>query len=198
MRGVESPMFAGFGKGGPVDSVVPLVRAIKAKALQHKAVNEPLLVAINDKSIFPAHDIDVALALFGWEQDVGDGVCRVTPPTGRPRCRSAWGGRENTKVSAVLLFTGLTPNSLPYQEVCLYTNPWARYPIPCWLKRTFPHAKIQEKSGELFLHRPSDRHLNSVRGLPVEAHPHAKLLRALNDNVRSQGGIFRQRDGRFE
>ncbi len=198
MRGVESPMFAGFGKGGPVDSVAPLVRAIKAKALQHKAVNEPLLVAINDKSIFPAQDIDVALALFGWEQDVAEGVCRVTPPIGMPKRRSAWGGRENTKISAVLLFTGLTRNNLPYQEVCLYANPWARYPIRCWLKRTFPYAKIQEKSGELFLHRPSERHLNSVRGLPLEAHPHAKLLRALNENLRSQGGIFRQRGGPIE
>ena len=198
MRGVESAMFAGFGKGGAVDSVGPLVRAIKAKALQHKAVNEPLMVAINDKSIFPAHDIDVALALFGWEQDVAEGVCRITPPIGMRKRRSAWGGRKNTKVSAVLLFTGLTQSSLAYQEVCLYTNPWAYYSVPCWLKRTFPYAKIQEKSGELFLHRPSERHLSSVRGLSSESHPHAKLLRALNENVRSQGGIFRRRGGGIE
>jgi len=198
MRGVESEMFAGFAKGGAIDSVRPLVRAIRAKARQHKAVNEPLVLAINDKSIFPAGDIDVALALFGWEQDVAEGVCRITPPAGIPKRRSAWGGRENTKISAVILFTGLTKNSLPYQQVCLYTNPWACYPVPRWLQRTFPYAKIQEQSGELFLHRPSERHLNSVRGLPSESHPHAKLLRALNDTVRSQGGIFRQRDERID
>ena len=198
MRGVESAMFAGFGKGGGIDSVEPLVRAIKAKALQHKAVNEPLLVAINDKSIFPAHDIDVALALFGWEQDVADGVCRITPPIGMQKRRSAWGGGKNTKISAVILFTGLTPNSLPYQEVCLYTNPWACYPIPCWLKQTFPFAKIEEKSGDLFLHRPSERHLNSVRGLPVEPSPYAKLLRALNENAGSRWGVFRRRGRRSD
>ena len=174
MRGVESTMFPGFGKGGTVDSVGPLVRAIRGKARQHKAVEDPLLVAINDKSIFPAADIDVALALFGWEQDAAEGVCRITPPIGMRRRRSVWGGEENTKISAVLLFAGLTQNSLPYQEVCLYENPWALHPVSCWLKRTFPYAKIEEKSGELFLHRPSERHLNLVRGLPVEPHPQRK------------------------
>lgn len=192
MRGVGPTMFPEFGKGGPVDSVGPLVRAIRAKRREHKAVEEPLLVAINDKSIFPAADIDVARALFGWEQHVAEGICRITPPIGMGKGQSVWGGRENTKISAVVLFPGLTQNSLPYQEVCLYSNPWALHPIPRWLKRTFPCAKIEEKSGELFLYRPSERHLNSVRGLPVEPHPHAKLLRALNENARSRG-IFRQR-----
>ncbi len=189
-QGVKSLMFPGFGKGGGVDSVGPLVRAMKAKARQHKAVNEPLLLVINDKSVFPAGDIDVAFALFGWVQDVAQGILRVTPPLGNGRRRSAWGGKENTKISAILLFTGLTQKSLPYQKVCLYRNPWALYPIPCWLKRTFPSAKIEQKSGVLFLYRPSERHLNSVRGLPVEPHPHTKLLRALNENARSQWGVF--------
>ena len=198
MRGVGSTMFPEFGKGGPVDSVGPLVRAIRAKRRQHKAVEEPLLVAINDKSIFPAADIDVALALFGWEQHVAEGICRITPPFGMGKRQSVWGGRENTKISAVLLFPGLTQNSLPYQEVCLYSNPWALRPIPCWLKQTFPCAKIEENSGELFLHRPSERHLNPVRGLPSESHPHAKLLRVLNENTRSQGGIFRRRSRRSD
>ena len=193
MRGVESRTFPGFGKGGGVDSVGPLVRAIKAKARQHKAVNEPLLLVINDKSVFPAADIDVELALFGWQQDVAEGVCRITPPIGMQKRRSAWGGEENTRISAVLLFTELTQRSLPYQKVCLYENPWALYSIPCWLKRTFPYAKIEEKSDAFFLHRPLERHLNSVRGLPVESYPHAKLLRALNEKVRLQGGIFRRR-----
>ena len=197
IRGVESKMFAGFGKGGAVDSVAPLVRAIKAKAHQHKAVNESLVLVINDKSVFPADDIDVALALFGWE-GVEEGVCRITPPIGMPKRPSAWGGGKNTKISALLLFTGLTQHSLPYQEVCLYKNPWACFPIPHWFERTFPYAKIQEKSGDLFLHRASDRRLNSVRGLPSESHPHAKLLRALNENVRSQWGIFRRRGARID
>ena len=190
LRGVESPMFPGSGKGGAVDSVGPLVRAIKAKALQCKAVEEPLLLAINDKNIFPANDIALTLALFGWEQDVAKGVCRITPPIGIRKRRSAWGGGKNTRISAVLLFTELTQHSLPYQEVCLYENPWARYPIPCWLKRTFPYARIEENSGNRFLHRPSERHLNSVRGLPVIPYPHAELLRALNENVRLQWGVF--------
>ena len=192
-RGVESTMFPGCGKGGAVDSVGPLVRAIRAKARQHKAVEGPLLVAINDKSAFPAADIDVELALFGWQQDVAEGVCRITPPPGQEKRRSAWGSWENTKISAVLLFTELTQHSLPYQEVCLYENPWALSPIPCWFKRTFPYAKIEEKSDALFLHRPSERHLNSVRGLPVKPDPHAEFLRVLNEKVRLQGGIFRQR-----
>ena len=195
MRGVESRMFPGFGKGGGVDSVGPLVRAIKAKARQHRAVEGPLLVAINDKSAFPAADIDVELALFGWQQDVAEGVCLITPPPGQEKRRSAWGSGENTKISAVLLFTELTQRSLPYQEVCLYENPWALYPIPPWLKRMLPYARIEEKSGNLFLYRPSERHLNSVRGLPVKPDPHAEFLRVLNEKVRLQGGIFRRRGG---
>ncbi|MDE0146421.1 MAG: hypothetical protein OXI53_08905 [Nitrospira sp.] len=190
MRRVESPMFPGFGKSGAVDSVGPLVRAIRAKALQYRAVEEPLLLAINDKSRFPSNDIAATLALFGWEQDVAKGVCRITPPIGMQKRRSAWGGGKNTRSSAVLLFTELTQHSLPYQEVCLYENPWARYPISRWLKRTFPYARIEEKSGNLFLHRPSERHLNSVRGLPVKPYPRAELLRVLNENARLQWGVF--------
>lgn len=195
MRGVKSTMFPGFGKGGAVDSVGPLVRAIRAKARQYRAVEGPLLVAINDKSAFPAADIDVELALFGWQQDVAEGVCLITPPPGQEKRRSAWGSRENTKISAVLLFTELTQHSLPHQEVCLYENPWALYPIPPWLKSILPYARIEEKSGNLFLHRPSERHLNSVRGLPVKPDPHAEFLRVLNEKVRIQGGIFRRRGG---
>ncbi len=164
-RGVPSPLLNGFGRGGGVDSVSPLVRAARAKVKQHKDIAEPLLLAMNDVADFPSDRVDVSVALFGWEQSASNGVSRITPPPGYPRFRSLWGGRENSTISAILLFQRLLPTTIPYSKMCLYPNPWARYQTPDWLKEILPHATVSTEGGIQYLSWPSDERLSSVLGI---------------------------------
>ena len=86
--GVYAPMIVGFGRGGEVDSVSPLIRAARAKVKQHKNVSEPLLLAMNDVADFPSGRIDISNALFGWEQSAETGVSLITPPSESARLPS--------------------------------------------------------------------------------------------------------------
>ena len=59
-------------------------------------------------------------------------------------------------------FQGLWPGTEHNANVCLYENPWARHPIPRWLKDAFPLAYVAEKDGDLFLCWPPDERLTSI------------------------------------
>ncbi len=162
-QGTHAPLLGGIGGGGAVDSAKPLLTAAKAKLRQHKDIPGPLLLAINDFGDFPSERIDVTLALFGWEQGVEKGLSRISSPSVR-RQRSLWGNRENTTVSAILLFHELTPRALPHAKVCLYENPWAKYPIPSLLRTSFPHALVEEKQGIQYLRWYPGPRLSSISG----------------------------------
>ena len=187
-RGVPNPILAGIGRSGGVDSQSPIVGAAKAKVKQHRAVRGPLVVAMNDVADFPSDRIDISVALFGWEQSAETGVSRITPPPEYMRMKSIWGAQENKTISAILLFHRLLPHTIPYAEVCLYENPSARYPIPPWLKESFPHAVVEETEGVKFLRWPSEQRLSSVLGIPPETRPYAAPERRMNESTR---GIFR-------
>ena len=187
-RGVPSPLLASIGRSGGVDSASSLVRAARAKVKQHRHISEPLVLAMNDVADFPSDRIDVSIALFGWEQAADTGVSRITPSSEFGRFRSIWGGHENSTISAILLFQRLLPATLPYAKVCLYENPWARYPIPVWLKQSLPHATVTTESGIQHLRWPSDERLSTVLGIPPESPPYEELERRLNESVK---GLFR-------
>ena len=187
-KGVPSPLFERFGRSGGVDSASPLVRAARAKVKQHKDIAEPLVLAMNDVADFPSERIDVSVALFGWEQAADTGISRITPPPGYARLRSIWGRRENSTISAILLFQRLLPSTLPYAELCLYENPWARFQIPDWLKKTLPHATVSTEDGIQYLRWPSDERLSSVLDFPPQSPPYEDLERSLNKSVK---GLFR-------
>ena len=184
MRGVPSILLPDFGRSGGVDSASSLVRAARAKVRQHRDVPGPLVLAMNDAADFPCDRIDVSVALFGWEQAADTGVSRITPPSEDAMIRSLWGRRENSTISAILLFQGLLPNTIPFATVCLYENPWARYPAPVWLKQSLPHATVSTVDGIQYLCWPSDEQLSTVLGIPPESSPYEELERALNESVR--------------
>lgn len=188
-RGIPDRLLTRFGRSGGVDSASPLVRAARAKVRQHKDVSKPLLLAMNDLADFPSDRIDISMALFGWEQESESGISRITPPPGYERNRSIWGTQENTTISAILLFHGLLPHTIPYAEVCLYENPSARYRISPWIRERFPHAAVEEKEGVGFLHWPVERCLSSVLGIPPTPRPYEALEREMN---RSVPRIFRR------
>ncbi|MDE2860097.1 MAG: hypothetical protein OYI31_02535 [Chloroflexota bacterium] len=188
-RGIPARLLTRFGRGGGVDSASPLVRAARAKARQHKDVSKPLLLAMNDLADFPSDRIDISMALFGWEQASETGISRITPPQGYERRRSIWGTQENSTISAILLFHGLLPHTIPYAEVCLYENPSARYRLCPSIRDRFPHAVVEEKEGIGFLRWPMEQLLSSVLGIPPTTRPYAVLEREMN---RSVSRIFRR------
>ena len=161
-RGIPDMLLAAFGRGGGVDSVTPLINRAKEKVKQHKFVEKPVVLAINDMSDFPLDRIDISVALFGWEQNAETGISRITPPSEDLRRRSLWGKGENSTISGVLLFQGLRPGSMRSANVCLFVNPRSRYPLPHWLTETLPHAYVEEKQGVQSLSWPSDQRLNSL------------------------------------
>ena len=189
-RGVPSPLLASIGRIDFVDSAAPLIRAARAKVRQHKCIAGPLLLTLNDMGDFPSGQLDVVLALFGWEQeseDAGVGRIRITPSSGK-RMRSLWGTGKNSTISAILLFHELTPRTLPYAKVCLYENPQARYPIPSWLRQFFPYAVVEEEQGDQYLRWHPGPRLSSVLDIPAQTPPYADFVRRLNE---SNKGLFR-------
>ena len=167
-RGIPDMLLERFGRGGGIDAVSPLINRAREKVKQHRYVERPVVLAINDMADFPLERIDVSVALFGWEQNAETGVSRITPPREDLKRRSVWGNRENSTISGILLFHRLRPGSLRYANVCLYENPWARHPVPRWLTETLPHAYVEEKQGIQYLYWPPDERLSSVLNISTQ------------------------------
>ena len=167
-RGIPDLLLAGFGRGGGIDAVTPLINRAREKVKQHKYVEKPVVLAISDVADFPLDRIDVSVALFGWEQSAETGVSRITPLAEDLRRRSLWGKGENSTISGILLFQRLLPGSMRYANLCLYENPWSRYPVPHWLTDTLPHAYVEEKQGIQYLCWPSDQRLSSVLNISTQ------------------------------
>ena len=166
-RGIPDTLLAGFGRSGALDSVSPLIEKARGKTKQHRGVKLPVVLAINDLADFPVDQIDISVALFGWEQNAESGVSRITPPKGYMGQRSVWGRRENSTISGILFFQRLGQGRAEDAQVCLYENPWARFPIPQYLKELFPLAHVVEDEGTQFLCWPIDKNLKSIVNIPV-------------------------------
>ena len=167
-RGIPSLLLAGFDSGGGIDAVTPLISKVREKVKQHKYVEKPVILAINDMADFPLDRIDVSVALFGWEQNAETGISRITPPSKDLGRRSIWGKQENSTISGILLFHKLRPGSIQHANVCLYENPWTRHPVPRWLTETLPHAYVKEERGSQYLCWPSDERLSSVLDISTQ------------------------------
>ena len=168
-RGIPDLLLAGFGRGGGIDAVTPLINRARDKVKQHTYVEKPVILAINDMPDFPLDRIDMSVALFGWEQNAETGFSRIAPLREDLRRRSIWGKRENSTISGILLFQRLRPGSMSYADLCLYENPWSRYPVLHWLTETLPHAYVEEKQGIQYLCWPSDQRLSSLLNISTES-----------------------------
>ncbi|MBI2852152.1 MAG: hypothetical protein HYX84_03490 [Chloroflexi bacterium] len=124
-----------------VDSVKPIVEAVRAKAHKYRGLGDPFVVAVNALDLAGAERIDVLLALFGYEASTEDpNISRVRSPQGINRDH-VWHTKKNTGVSAVLLFNELQHANLTSATFCMYENPWASYPVPVSLRR-LPHSLV--------------------------------------------------------
>ena len=167
-RGIPRRLLAGFGRSGGIDAVSPLINKAREKVKQHKYVEKPVVLAINDMADFPLDRIDMSVALFGWEQNAETGVSRITPLSEDRRRRSLWGKGENSTISGILLFQRLLPGSMSHANVCLYENPLSRHPVPQWLRKTLPHAYVEEKQGIQYLYWPPEQRLSSVLNISTQ------------------------------
>ncbi len=141
-RGKPARPLSGPVRSAFVNSAEPLVRAVQGKAKEYKNLGAPLIVALNCLDRSGVDQIDVLLALFGWEGSSSEpNSARVSPPSGVQKRECIWDAKKNTGVSAVLLFNGFLPSSMATAPVCLYENPWAARPAPTSLRR-LPHATV--------------------------------------------------------
>ena len=152
------------------DAVPKLIDAARKKAATYRRIDKPLVVAVNDLG----HNdpkLDVSRALFGYERETNDpDRVQVVPRHGRKAGNWLWDDWKNKSISAILLFNGLQPHTIASASVCLYENPWARYPSAPSLLR-LPYATLE---GDHLRWYPG-KALHSILGLPQESAGHYLL-----------------------
>ncbi len=119
-----------------VDSVKPLVEAVRGKAHKYRGLGDPFVVAVNALDLAGADRTDTLEALFGWESSTDDqNVSRIVAPQGVSKKNHVWDKNKNTSVSAMLLFDELQHSNMASSRLCIYENPWALYPSPTSLRK---------------------------------------------------------------
>jgi len=151
------------GEARIVNTWAPLRRAVKKKATRYGTVTKPYVVAVN-AGVLRLDEIDEVQALYGEEyysikmiDGEGSGELLRRP-------NGAWmgpNGPENCRVSAVWIFSELTPYTLASCKSTLYVNPWANIPPPTRLQ-SMPTKKIE---GETLVSIPGTD-LATLYGLP--------------------------------
>lgn len=141
----KSKSLIGFLEGpvGIVDEWTPIRNAIKFKGGKYGALEKPFVVAVNFSS-FNLDRIDEIQALYGQEEL----VCVIGDPDAEPRFQrasnGAWRGKNGpqyTRVSGAWIFNDLTAYTVAERHSTVYFNPWAKNPLPEFLKR-MPHAMV--------------------------------------------------------
>ncbi len=149
----------GFYKG---NRTTPIRDAIKKKAGRYGELELPYIVAVNTLGFID--EIHIMEALFGKEQSVD---LSQSKPVNTQMSRvpdGAWtsrNGPRNTRVSAVLIATRLSPWNLSRGNVRLYHNPWAQKPYTSVLTR-LPQAVLE---GE-HMKKVDGESIGSIFGLP--------------------------------
>jgi hypothetical protein len=138
----------GSMKGGSIDALNPIRKAVKFKGGKYGDLDKPLVVAINMNSMVLKR-IDEEQALFGSEKmvyEIGTGKLRV-----ERNLDGAWCGRNGPKsrrVSGAWIFDNFNIISLSSRVSTLYLNPWANISAPESLKK-YSHSYVE---GEIIIH----------------------------------------------
>ncbi len=143
-RGTAPHRAIGFGtmRVDFVDSVRPIVEAVRAKAHKYRGLEVPLVVAVNALDLAGVDRTDTLEALFGWESSTEDpNVSRVVASQDVHKKNHVWDKEKNTSASAVLLFDALQHSNMASAICCIYENPWAKCKPPADLRR-FPHGIV--------------------------------------------------------
>lgn len=131
--GIRPVGMVGPGEGDWVDDRRALRDAVTKKATRYGELGMPYIVAVNAVNQH-LDEIDIMNALFGQETLE---VSRTLDGPGLPCLRrqpdGAWWGHKgpiNTRVSAVLVLSSLTPWNIRVYSPVVYHNPWAKYSCP--------------------------------------------------------------------
>ena len=128
---------------------------IKEKRKQYRGSNLPVVMAMNDMLDRQIAGDEMVMALFGRQDMVKENMYRISMPPGGYLQVPCWSRSRNTTVSAIAAFRRWTPGD--EFDVCLFVNPWARYPVPDWVQCQFPSTVTHEHSGEIVLQLPGSR-----------------------------------------
>lgn len=102
----------------------------------------PYIVAV-DAMNQDIEDVDIMNALFGPETIVFNTIRKK--PIFKRQPNGAWSGPNgpvNTRVSAVLVVSSLTPWSIRLYSPIIYHNRWAKYPCPQQMLREVHSARV--------------------------------------------------------
>lgn len=149
-----------------VDHRTPIRNAINKKAGRYGELELPYIVAVNVLEYID--EIDIMEALFGKEQfTISFSQGHPLKPVDTQMSRildGVWTSHEgprNTRVSAVLLATQLSPWRLSSGKVCLYHNPWAQKSYSSVLTR-LPQAVLEDNH----MKKVDGESIGSILGLP--------------------------------
>jgi hypothetical protein len=149
-----------------VDHRTPIRDAIKKKASRYGKLELPYVIAVNALEF--VDEIDIMEALFGKEQftisfSQSHPLERVDTQMSRvpDGAWTSYTGPRNTRISAVLLATKLSPWHLSRGKVCLYHNPWAQKPYSSILTR-LPQAVLKGNR----MKNIDGESIGSILGLP--------------------------------
>ena len=118
------------GEASIVDDDYALRTAVVKKATRYGDLGMPYIIAV-DAVNQDLDEIDILNALFGPETVVFNTIRKT--PLFRREPDGAWSGPKgpvNTRVSAVLVVSSLTPWCVRVNSPIVYHNPWAKYPCP--------------------------------------------------------------------
>ena len=154
----------GLGEVRWIDNRSPTRDAVKRKAGRYGVFRRPFVVAVNavDQHL---DKINIMESLFGQETFVfrRDGTPDVEPEMLR-RPDGAWVGPRgpiNTRVSAVLVASSLTPWSAAARSPELYLNPFARIPYSGALLTLTSHRPVGSR-----MERVDGNEAGRILGLP--------------------------------
>jgi len=114
-----------------IDSHKPLLPALRKKARDYGKLDKPYVIAINSQDY--VDNDHIASALFGKQGVRIDLETDTVTPMYFPNGLWTAGGGQFSRVSAVLVTSGLGPLNLSSKQPVLWHNPWAARPIdPQW------------------------------------------------------------------
>lgn len=125
----------GAGEVEWIDDKTALRKAILIKAKRYGSLGRPFIIAINAMSQYLA-DIDIGEVLFGEESYfVTRNLDKISEVDTR-RLNGTWirsSGPINTRVSAVLIVSSVSPWSVHVRVPVIFHNPWAKHPCVYFL-----------------------------------------------------------------
>jgi hypothetical protein len=152
----------GPGVAGYVNDAAATRRAVLAKSSRYGELEAPFVIALLPASPVLSEE-DVYGAMFG------SSVMRFNPehPENSEIVRGrdgVWSRTRGSRVSAILVGTGLAAWTVSKTWPCVWPNPWADFPIPRALRR-LPWTEVGD-DGALSRRRPEAETPAGFLGLP--------------------------------